>query len=69
MTVELETPIDQDEPVATQATNAPLAEENSSTPGPRLAIKKMVLNNFKSYAGRVDIGPFHKVNGTAECTF
>jgi structural maintenance of chromosome 4 len=29
---------------------------------PRLVMKKMVLNNFKSYAGRQVIGPFHKVN-------
>lgn len=28
---------------------------------PRLVMKKMVLNNFKSYAGRQVIGPFHKV--------
>jgi hypothetical protein len=28
---------------------------------PRLTINKMVLINFKSYAGRVEIGPFHKV--------
>lgn len=28
---------------------------------PRLTIKKMVLENFKSYAGRIEIGPFHKV--------
>ncbi|KAI9480807.1 MAG: hypothetical protein EXX96DRAFT_564197 [Benjaminiella poitrasii] len=27
---------------------------------PRLVMKKMVLNNFKSYAGRQVIGPFHK---------
>lgn len=27
----------------------------------RLIIKKMVLENFKSYAGIVEIGPFHKV--------
>ncbi|KAI8647728.1 hypothetical protein BD408DRAFT_105 [Parasitella parasitica] len=33
---------------------------------PRLVMKKMVLNNFKSYAGRQVIGPFHKV-GTVEC--
>ena len=35
------------------------AEDNGAKP--RLAIKKMVLENFKSYAGRVEIGPFHKV--------
>lgn len=28
---------------------------------PRLVITKMVLNNFKSYAGRQVIGPFQKV--------
>ena len=27
----------------------------------RLIMVKMVLENFKSYAGRVEIGPFHKV--------
>lgn len=27
----------------------------------RLVISKMVLRNFKSYAGTVEIGPFHKV--------
>ena len=31
-------------------------EQNSS----RLIMSKMVLNNFKSYAGRIEIGPFHK---------
>lgn len=29
---------------------------------PRLVITKMVLNNFKSYAGRQVIGPFQKVH-------
>lgn len=29
---------------------------------PRLAIKKMVLENFKSYAGAQHVGPFHKVS-------
>lgn len=29
---------------------------------PRLFIKEMVLDNFKSYAGKQFIGPFHKVN-------
>lgn len=27
----------------------------------RLVISKMVLINFKSYAGKIEIGPFHKV--------
>lgn len=34
------------------------AENN---PGPRMVIKNIVANNFKSYYGKVDIGPFHKV--------
>ena len=27
---------------------------------PRLIISKIIQNNFKSYAGKVEIGPFHK---------
>jgi hypothetical protein len=30
----------------------------------RFVIRRMVLENFKSYAGRVEIGPFHKVTTT-----
>ncbi|OUM64237.1 hypothetical protein PIROE2DRAFT_9081 [Piromyces sp. E2] len=29
-------------------------------PTPRLVMTKMVLINFKSYYGRIEIGPFHK---------
>jgi hypothetical protein len=28
---------------------------------PRIVINKMILNNFKSYFGEQEIGPFHKV--------
>lgn len=35
--------------------------EESKGPKPRLVIHKIVLVNFKSYAGRGEIGPFHKV--------
>jgi structural maintenance of chromosome 4 len=35
--------------------------DNNKKKEPRLVMKKMVLNNFKSYAGRQVIGPFHKV--------
>jgi structural maintenance of chromosome 4 len=34
--------------------------EMPSRPKPRLTIHKLVLVNFKSYAGRQEIGPFHK---------
>jgi structural maintenance of chromosome 4 len=35
--------------------------EADKGPKPRLVIHKIVLVNFKSYAGRQEIGPFHKV--------
>ena len=35
--------------------------EESKGPKSRLVIYKMVLINFKSYAGRQQIGPSHKV--------
>ncbi|KAG6878944.1 hypothetical protein C0992_006381 [Termitomyces sp. T32_za158] len=34
--------------------------EEPAGPKPRLVIHKMALVNFKSYAGRQEIGPFHK---------
>lgn len=39
---------------------AMLIKEPVPEPVPRLVIEKMVLVNFKSYAGRQEIGPFHK---------
>jgi len=36
--------------------------EEPSGPKARLVIHKMALINFKSYAGRQEIGPFHKVS-------
>ena len=46
-------PTDENVPVDM---GVPLTEE----PTPRLMILKMVVNNFKSYAGKKIIGPFHK---------
>ena len=34
----------------------------SSKKEPRLFIKSMELENFKSYAGKKTVGPFHKVH-------
>jgi structural maintenance of chromosome 4 len=45
---------------ATQSSEETDANNNKKKQ-PRLVMKKMVLNNFKSYAGRQVIGPFHKV--------
>lgn len=37
-------------------------DENARAPSQgRLVIEKMVLHNFKSYAGTKTVGPFHKV--------
>jgi len=36
------------------------ASNDENRPPPRLMITKMVLENFKSYAGIKEIGPFHK---------
>ncbi|KAI0297565.1 RecF/RecN/SMC protein, partial [Multifurca ochricompacta] len=44
----------------TKAKRAPPPLEESQGPQPRLVIHKLVLVNFKSYAGRQEIGPFHK---------
>lgn len=43
--------------------NSPQATGNDDTTGrpTRLMITKMVLENFKSYAGIQEVGPFHKV--------
>ena len=43
---------------------APVIEEPQG-PKSRLVIHKMALVNFKSYAGRQEIGPFHKVRAFA----
>ena len=50
-------------PVAlTQSEEQPLPRPEEPTgPKSRLTIHKMALVNFKSYAGRQEIGPFHKV--------
>ncbi|KAF9152990.1 hypothetical protein BG015_004315 [Linnemannia schmuckeri] len=45
---------------AAAATAAAAVKEPTIELKPRLVIEKMVLVNFKSYAGRQEIGPFHK---------
>lgn len=39
----------------------PVAVCSSETYGTRLIISKIVNYNFKSYAGKQELGPFHKV--------
>lgn len=47
----------------------PVALTEPEGPKPRLVIYKLVLVDFKSYAGRQEIGPFHKVGNTPCLTF
>jgi structural maintenance of chromosome 4 len=47
--------------VRPQTQSQPPPMEEVKGPKTRLVIHKMVLVNFKSYAGRQEIGPFHKV--------
>ena len=46
--------------LATQPVGGASGDAPTADGGPRLMIKKMVLENFKSYAGEVQIGPFDK---------
>ncbi|CAI2197476.1 10111_t:CDS:2, partial [Funneliformis geosporum] len=41
-------------------TSSSNTRQGSVEPIRRFIIKKMVLTNFKSYFGQVEIGPFHK---------
>lgn len=41
--------------------NSALANGQSNEHNDRLIIHKIVIENFKSYAGRQEIGPFHQV--------
>ncbi len=46
---------------AHSVSTAPTATSTAATPGaPRLIIRRMVMENFKSYGGVKSIGPFHK---------
>ncbi|KAF8129892.1 RecF/RecN/SMC [Boletus edulis] len=46
--------------VRPQTLSQPPLKEEENGPKARLVIHKIVLVNFKSYAGRQEIGPFHK---------
>jgi hypothetical protein len=52
-----------------KAKRPPLPMEELQGPRPRLVIHKLVLVNFKSYAGCQEIGPFHKVSCFRVATF
>jgi structural maintenance of chromosome 4 len=45
--------------VRTRAAGIPTTKEADTNPKPRIVITYLVLTNFKSYAGRQEVGPFH----------
>ena len=45
--------------VRTRAAGIPTTKEADTGPKPRIVITYLVLTNFKSYAGRQEVGPFH----------
>lgn len=49
-------------PSPSTTTTKTTASGKKEQPKPRLVIKSMVLENFKSYAGAQHVGPFHKVS-------
>jgi structural maintenance of chromosome 4 len=49
-------------PIKAPVQSQPVIPEEPQGPKSRLVIHKMALINFKSYAGRQEIGPFHKVH-------
>lgn len=56
-------PLDKDMPRVSLSSIA-LQPEEPGRPKSRLVIHKLMLINFKSYAGRQEIGPFHKVGNS-----
>lgn len=52
--IEVSTPKKATEPPA-----RPLSKDSKAEDSPRLVINKLILTNFKSYAGEQIIGPFH----------
>lgn len=59
---EEETSLFDPPPITVSSSLPQVIHEEPAGPKPRLVIHKMALVNFKSYAGRQEIGPFHKVN-------
>ncbi|OCH95713.1 RecF/RecN/SMC protein [Obba rivulosa] len=63
---EVDAPIEEEEQSLLDPPKVAPSQEQASEPEepqgpkPRLVIHKMALINFKSYAGRQEIGPFHK---------
>lgn len=51
----MEKPMD----IMLKARTMPVPIIEDTTPKPRIVLTHLILNNFKSYAGRQEVGPFH----------
>ncbi|KAH7143631.1 RecF/RecN/SMC [Dactylonectria macrodidyma] len=51
----MEKPMD----IVLKARTIPVPVVEDTTPKPRIVLTYLILNNFKSYAGRQEVGPFH----------
>lgn len=55
----LDTIMDKPMDIVLKSRTMVLPQVEDTTPKPRLVITYLILNNFKSYAGRQEVGPFH----------
>lgn len=55
----METVMDRPMDIVLKSRTMALPQVEDTTPKPRLVITYLILNNFKSYAGRQEVGPFH----------
>lgn len=55
----LDTVLDKPMDIVLKSRTMVLPQVEDTTPKPRLVIRYLILNNFKSYAGRQEVGPFH----------
>lgn len=55
----LDTVLDKPMDIVLKSRTMVLPPVEDTTPKPRLVIRYLILNNFKSYAGRQEVGPFH----------
>lgn len=55
----LDTVMDKPMDIVLKSRTMAIPQVEDTTPKPRLVITYLILNNFKSYAGRQEVGPFH----------
>lgn len=55
----LDTVLDRPMDIVLKSRTMVIPQVEDTTPKPRLVITYLILNNFKSYAGRQEVGPFH----------